>query len=353
MSTNPDILYFDKDCPLDAVVSLAEPRDVPGLNGAFLSILKEHIPQRAVKVYEIVNDFCVPVSDEGHLAQTLRLVLTTQENNPAVNLEFDDADVQQCIKLKIPVCGNASKTGLVRTIFPIPGLPSPLGLLVIEGMVDDSCKNFLDPLLRIYASHAFILNRNEHDSLTGLFNRQVMEHKLNQIYQCQLNGNRRNDQKDQVWCIALLDIDFFKMINDQYGHLYGDEVLIMFSRLLQSSFREDDLLFRYGGEEFLIALKNVDLEKAKLTLNRFRQYVENTVFAQVKKVTVSIGYTILDISQPLSSIIERADRALYYSKYQGRNRISCFETLLEKGLVDPSEFNNNIEIFPSQHKKIS
>lgn len=255
MNTNADILFFDRDCPLDAVVSLAEPRDVPGLNGAFLSILKEHIPHRAVKVYEIANEFLPDASDGDCHQQTLRLILKTQENNSAVKLEFNEPDVQKCIREKVPVTGKSSESGLDRSIFPIPGLPSPLGLLVIEGRVDDSCKNFLDPLLRIYSSHAFILNRNEHDSLTGLFNRQVMENKLNQIYQCQVNGNRKNDEKDQTWCIALLDIDYFKMINDQYGHLYGDEVLIMFSRLLQCAFREDDLLFRYGGEEFLIALK--------------------------------------------------------------------------------------------------
>ena len=354
MSTNADILFFDKDCPLDAVVSLAEPRDVSGLNGAFLSILKEHIPQRAVKVYEIVNNFTPGAADGDYHQQTLRLILKTQENNSAVNLEFAETDVQQCISEKVPVTGSSSESGLDRTIFPIPGLPSPLGLLVIEGKVDESCKNFLDPLLRIYSSHAFILNRNEHDSLTGLFNRQVMENKLNQIYQCQVNGNRKSDEKDQTWCIALLDIDFFKMINDQYGHLYGDEVLVMFSRLLQSSFREDDLLFRYGGEEFLIALKNVDLDKAKMTLNRFRKQVEDTKFAQVQQVTVSIGFAALDTKQPLASIIERADRALYYSKYQGRNQTNCYESLLEKGLVDSGEFeHSNVEIFPQQHKKIS
>jgi len=351
MSTNADILFFDKDCPLDAVVSLAEPRDVSGLNGAFLSILKEHIPHRAVKVYEIVNDSCAPPAEDDDQNQTLRLILKTQENNSAVKLEFDDPDVQKCISDKQAITGQSSSSGLERTIFPIPGLPSPLGLLVIEGRVDDSCKNFLDPLLRIYSSHAFILNKNEHDSLTGLFNRQVMENKLNQIYHCQANGNRKNDEQGQTWCIALLDIDYFKKVNDQYGHLFGDEVLIMFSRLLQNSFREDDLLFRYGGEEFLVALKNVDIDRAKMTLNRFREQVEQAPFKKIKQITVSIGFTTMDTSQSLQTLIERADRALYYSKYQGRNQTSCYERLLEKGLVDDSEIvNNNIKIFPQQQK---
>ena len=270
MNTNADILFFDKDCPLDAVVSLAEPRDVRGLNGAFLSILKEHIPHRAVRVYEIVNDFYTASAQIDSDGQILKEILNTQENNSAVKLEFNEPDVQQCITEKLPITGQSSNSGLERTIFPILGLPKPLGLLVIEGKVDDSCQNFLDPLLRIYASHAFILNKNEHDSLTGLFNRHVMETKLNQIYHSQEKGKRKSDVQEQTWCIGLLDIDHFKMINDQHGHLFGDEVLIIFSRLLQRSFRDDDMLFRYGGEEFLVALRNVDLDKAQMTLNRFQ-----------------------------------------------------------------------------------
>ena len=354
MTTNTDILFFDKDCPLDAVVSLAEPRDVPGLNGAFLSILKEHIPDRAVKVYELVTNYCNFPNSDSSPQQTLKLILRTHERNQAVKLEFDENDVMECIKTREPVFGKSSKSGLTRTIFPIPGLTTPLGLLVIEGQVDESVKNFLDPLLRIYSSHAFILNRNELDSLTGLYNRHNMENKLNQVYQCQLHGNRADDEKGQSWCIALLDIDYFKHINDKYGHLYGDEVLIMFSRLMQSSFREDDLLFRYGGEEFLVALKNIDLENAQLTLERFRLKVESTRFDQLEKVTVSIGYTELNILHDLPSLIERADRALYYSKYQGRNRSSCYEDLLEKGLVEDNTIDNsNIKIFPQPHKQIS
>lgn len=351
MSTSADILFFDKDCPLDAVVSLAEPRDVSGLNDAFLTILKEHIPHRAVTVYEIVSDYCAKPTNTDVQNQTLRMILKTQEDNSTVKLEFIDQDVQQCISEKQAVTGQSSSSGLERTILPIPGLPSTLGLLVIEGRVDDSCKNFLDPLLRIYSSHAFILNKNEHDSLTGLFNRHVMENKLNQIYHCQASGKRKNDNQAQTWCIALLDIDYFKMVNDQYGHVAGDEVLVMFSRILQQSFREDDLLFRYGGEEFLVALKNVDLDKAQMILDRFRKQIEATTFNKIKQMTVSIGFTTMDTSQSLQTIIEHADRALYYSKYQGRNQTSCYEHLLAKGLVDDGEImNNNIKIFPQQQK---
>ncbi|MDH5444259.1 MAG: GGDEF domain-containing protein [Gammaproteobacteria bacterium] len=352
MKTNADILFFDKDCPLDAVVSLAEPRDVPGLNGAFLSILKEHIPNRAVKVYEILNNYCSPVGKQS--VMSLKLIFRTQENNLAVKLDINETDVQECINSKEPVTGTSSTSGQTRSIFPIPGLNSPLGLLVIEGKVDESVKNFLDPLLRIYSSHAFILNRNETDSLTGLFNRHVMQNKLNQIYACQANGKRKNDGQVQSWCIALMDIDYFKKINDQFGHLFGDEVLIMFSRLMQNSFREDDMIFRYGGEEFLVALKNIDLDKAAITLERFRKQIESTSFNQVGNITVSIGFTAMNTSKPLSILVEQADRALYYCKYQGRNQISCYEQLLEKGLVDESNISDsNIELFPSQHKKIS
>ena len=150
MVSKSEILYFDRDCPLEAVVSLAEPKDVPGLNEAFSSILKEHIPDRAIKVYEIVSGFSKPTADTQQLELSLKLVLRTKGKNAAIRLEINDEDVQKCLSEKISVVGQSATNGLSRTIIPIPGLPTPLGLLVIEGLVDESCQNFLDPLLRIY-----------------------------------------------------------------------------------------------------------------------------------------------------------------------------------------------------------
>ena len=345
---NTDTLYFDKDCPLEAVVRLAEPRDIPTLNTTFSAILKEHIPDRTVRIYEMVTDF--QTNTEGHIVntQTLRPVIATRKNSHFEELNYNDEDVQRCLKQDCPISGVSPQRNKQRTIFPIPGVSSHFGFLVIEGQADASCHNFLDPLIRIYASHAFLLNRNEHDSLTGLYNRRALSNKFNQLFNHNTRRKRKNDKQQQPWCFALMDIDHFKQINDQYGHIHGDEVLILFSRLLERSFREDDLLFRYGGEEFVAILKDVDLNKANAILNRFRENVAKAVYGKVKSLTVSIGYTLLDTSQGLPILLDRADKALYYSKNNGRNQINCYEILVQQELVKAELVTSNIEFFPHQ-----
>lgn len=341
--------YFDSDCPLEAVVSLAEPRDANGLNSAFSSILHEHIPDRAIKVYEVINHYdcssCQPLSQYLNL----RPILETKPEVAMADIDLDEDDVNECIHHNKVVSGVSQVDGSTRTLFPIPGLTKALGVLAIEGEVDNSFHNFLDPLLRIYSSHAFLLNRNERDSLTGLYNRQAMESKICQIYQRDEAKQRKSDTQQQSWCIALLDIDHFKKINDKYGHIYGDEVLTLFGQLLELSFREDDMLFRYGGEEFVLVLKDVDHLKAVNILNRFREQVAATEFPKVGHITVSIGFTMLDTSEPLPTNIDRADQALYYSKNNGRNRSSSFEDLTRRGEIVPQKFDqDNVTVFPKQ-----
>ncbi|MDH5408177.1 MAG: GGDEF domain-containing protein [Gammaproteobacteria bacterium] len=344
-----DTLFFDKDCPLEAVVSLAEPRDVHGLNSAFLTILQEHISDRAVKVYEVINDFYSPTFKSSKCEPSLRLLIETQPDADMSDADLNEDDVQACIQNNTVVTGKSSFDDSERTIFPIPGLVKALGILVIEGRADQSCHNFLDPLLRIYSSHAFLLNRNEHDTLTGLYNRQALETKLCQIYHRDEIKQRKGDSKPVSWCLALLDLDHFKSVNDKFGHIYGDEVLIMFSQLLERCFRDDDMLFRYGGEEFVIVLKDVDITKAKSILNRFRKLVAETRFPQIGTMTASIGFCLLDTSQPIPVNIDNADRALYYSKNHGRNRISVYEELLEKGEITANKIEeSNITVFPKQ-----
>jgi diguanylate cyclase (GGDEF)-like protein len=89
--------------------------------------------------------------------------------------------------------------------------------------------------------------------------------------------------------LAIIDIDNFKSVNDNFGHLYGDEILIQLAQIIRSSFRDEDLKFRFGGEEFVILLKASSIEACKHTLERFRQNVASQDFPTVGQVTVSIG----------------------------------------------------------------
>jgi diguanylate cyclase (GGDEF)-like protein len=133
-----------------------------------------------------------------------------------------------------------------------------------------------------------------------------------------------------------IDIDHFKEVNDRFGHLHGDEVLVILARILQSSFRKTDLIYRFGGEEFVVIVYVDDRGDAEMTFERLRRSIENHVFPQVGKVTVSIGITeIKDTSIPVE-LLGRADQALYYAKTHGRNQVAFYEALVAAGQIPAS-----------------
>jgi len=155
------------------------------------------------------------------------------------------------------------------------------------------------------------------DALTGLANRRYAEITLN----ARLEELQRYGWK----CgILFIDIDRFKSVNDQHGHDVGDEVLKMVARTLQNSIRSFDVASRWGGEEYVVILANVDGEELVTTANRCRMLVEMSSIPVVKglKVTISLGATLARIEDTVESFIARADKAMYESKQAGRNRVT-------------------------------
>lgn len=154
------------------------------------------------------------------------------------------------------------------------------------------------------------------DYLTGLYNRRYFFDAGGTLYE---NAKRKN----LSIVVAMLDIDFFKKINDRYGHHAGDLALKEMAEVLSKNIRKSDILARYGGEEFCILLSNVTLENAKLVMEKVRTAVSN-IIVQYQKVsfsfTVSIGMSDL-LSHSLDEMINKADKALYRAKEEGRNRV--------------------------------
>jgi diguanylate cyclase (GGDEF)-like protein len=125
------------------------------------------------------------------------------------------------------------------------------------------------------------------------------------------------------FCLAILDIDHFKRINDTYGHGVGDEVLRGFAQAAESVLRETDVLARWGGEEFLVLLNDTQAAQANIGLERLRELLDKTLLVPnlpELKPTFSSGLTAYELSEPLHTCIERADQALYRAKGGGRNR---------------------------------
>ncbi|OEU74990.1 MAG: hypothetical protein BA874_00905 [Desulfuromonadales bacterium C00003068] len=214
--------------------------------------------------------------------------------------------------------------------------------------------HMINGLLGIYRNFYAVLSDSQLDMLTGLPNRKTFDETINKI---SLNRplatenvpiNRRTDLngEDAKFWLGMADIDNFKRINDNWGHLYGDEVLLLTSQLMQAHFRENDYLFRFGGEEFVIILSAPTEEKALIAFDRFRVAMEEYPFPQVGQVTVSIGVIKMDPSIFTATLLDHADKALYYAKNNGRNKICNYGELLEKGLVEEKEIiSGEIEFF--------
>lgn len=153
------------------------------------------------------------------------------------------------------------------------------------------------------------------DPLTGLNNRGAMAMTLER----EMERARRND--DQDLSIILLDVDHFKSINDRYGHLAGDDILRQIARVIHSSVRRSDVCFRYGGEEFLICLTNSNLGLARIVAERIRQAIPNQVKLadRERPVTASFGVAHFEGEADWPALVNRADRALFSAKDQGRN----------------------------------
>ncbi len=214
----------------------------------------------------------------------------------------------------------------------------PRRVILIKGTVNDNDMALFNGLFQVYSSQVVLLDSKERDTLTHLLNRQTLEITLNEIIVYFRGKNIKKLQK-KSW-LAILDIDFFKQVNDNYGHLYGDEVLLHFSRLMEKKFKNSDFLFRYGGEEFVIIVNN-DNDKGILDiLEQFRQAVEEYVFPS-GKITVSIGYTAIDPVAPPNLLLEYADKALYFAKNNGRNQV------INSSDLKPDEVKNagDVELF--------
>ncbi len=152
------------------------------------------------------------------------------------------------------------------------------------------------------------------DPLTGLGNRR-------QFLQVVKHAHAQSQRYGQDYSLMLVDVDHFKAINDQYGHNTGDEVLILLARTLETSVRESDAIFRWGGEEFLILLPQTNLEGAQHVAETVRETIQQIKLPDLAAITVSIGVAQHLADEDTLTLFKRVDDALYRAKASGRNRV--------------------------------
>lgn len=219
---------------------------------------------------------------------------------------------------------------------------------------DDKALEMVLAITAIYANQRSLLDYSQRDSLTDLLNRKTFDQNFSKVLSAlgrsdtlsglQQEERRHTDTNKNQW-IAVVDIDHFKRVNDEFGHLYGDEVLLLLSNLIRSSFRPHDGLFRFGGEEFVILLQAAELKDAQRIFERFRSNVEKCHFPQVGQVTVSIGFTRIGLNATPVVVLGHADMALYHAKTHGRNQVCYYEKLVEDGQLKSDPSNDMVEFF--------
>ena len=188
---------------------------------------------------------------------------------------------------------------------------------IIEGF-DIPEDNKYDVIKKINFMYSQTKHMSITDPLTGLFNRRHFESNLDREY------SRAKRYKNEL-SFAIIDIDFFKKINDTYGHSCGDYVLKEVAYIISNTFRISDMVFRYGGEEFVVILTETPLENSIIPLERLRKAVEDSKFVfnkQEIKVTVSVGASSIneDVTNAWE-MFDLADKALYFAKENGRNQV--------------------------------
>ena len=177
--------------------------------------------------------------------------------------------------------------------------------------------NKLDVIKKINFMYTQTKHLSETDALTRLNNRRCFETNFEREF-------ARSKRYGSPLSVAIIDIDFFKKINDTYGHLCGDFVLREVAYRMLNNFRQTDFVFRYGGEEFAVILTETALPNAEIPLERLRKQIENSIFmfnGEKIKVTISVGISSNLNCEDAWTMFEKADKVLYEAKNSGRNRI--------------------------------
>jgi diguanylate cyclase (GGDEF)-like protein len=215
--------------------------------------------------------------------------------------------------------------------------PDPERREVVEGV--------LTVLRHVHA----LLDYGERDTLTGLLNRKSFDETFLRtampLAAPSPEPDRRGPQQVMPAWFAVTDIDHFKRVNDNFGHLIGDEVLVLVARLMNQTFRAHDRLYRFGGEEFVVLLRCPDEAAALSAFERLRRRTESYVFPQVGAVTVSVGFTEVRAGDTPADAFARADRAVYRAKSEGRNRVVSHAQLEREGEGVTAATGGEVDLF--------
>lgn len=205
----------------------------------------------------------------------------------------------------------------------------------------------IEGLTKVFENYKNIISASERDGLTGLYNRKVLTNKIDLLLdRFLIQGSNITDNLSHHHWVCIFDIDHFKKINDALGHVFGDEVILLVTAMMKASFDSQDILFRYGGDEFVVIMHPQSREQMEKTVRQFIYNVNTRDYGQAKDVSISIGAAAIS-SQELNAItvLGFADQALYKAKQKGRNQIAFYEDLIASGELRSLVPEDDVELF--------
>ncbi|PKK97494.1 MAG: GGDEF domain-containing protein [Tenericutes bacterium HGW-Tenericutes-3] len=251
---------------------------------------------------DMVNSFCFDnllnhVNDDGdHLClgkcPLVQSIVTNEVTTSEVYLHHKNGHRVKVLVTAIPYEENGEVAGAIEVFTDVTETNSLLEKLLIQKRL-----NMIDPL-------------------TGLFNRRFLHEEFPEL--------QKGIPADERLGILFIDIDNFKSLNDRYGHLIGDEILKIVSKTIQYNLKSNDFVIRYGGDEILVLLRQIDQDTVEYVAEKLRILVKNSGSRDIDKktkTTISVGATILDHKESLLQAINRADHAMYLAKSKGANQV--------------------------------
>ena len=314
---------------LEDVAAATGHRDRDEIELSLVQLLQQFLQADSVTLFKLVREGGAPraVHCIGAVAEDGKEEIV--RGGPNVHLLAERDAWRTCADTREPQAGRTGR-GRHETLFAVPGEDDEIaGLLEVLGgqALDARDLGLVTGVLRIVRNHMALIDYGERDTLTGLLNRKTFESQFGK-----LRAEMPADGSRTCW-IGLVDVDRFKAVNDSYGHVFGDEVLLLVSQIIQRSFRGNDRVYRFGGEEFVILLQDTTEQATGGALERMRAAVERDQFPQHGTITVSVGWTQIRQADMPATAIERADMALYHAKASGRNCIFQHEKLVNEGKV--------------------
>ncbi len=204
----------------------------------------------------------------------------------------------------------------------IAALLSIVPIITSEGAFIEHIKIIFSLAINIIAAFSFAKLTQKHrkelnqlmkiDPLTLTGNRRAMDMDVSRLLE-------EHNKYGTALTAFMIDIDHFKTVNDTYGHLFGDGVIAQTAKVIATHMRDNERLYRYGGEEFLVVARNINEEDASILAERLRKHVEVAPFERDIHLTISLGVAHLGAQEDVDDWLKRADKALYQAKDQGRN----------------------------------